>query len=514
MYKIMIYINTYSGDKWFYYQENEKDYVARSLHEIKETVLTLIDTYGKDNIKIVKQVTGEDMEGSVETFIYDSTDNYEELVNRPSINGVEVIGQLSLDDLGIQPAGDYATNEKVDQVEAKVDAIDLEPYATIDYLDEVVAGIDFSASNENITGVKTFSVLPRSTVAPTLEDELTNKSYVDHGVENCASKEYVTQYVDDSIANIDSSMSEDQLPYVIFMPGNNQYGIGMNKTIKSGETFDNMQNFLNKKYEDFYVIIRYNNFNLGYGGDFAAYRCYYTDRPSLYSEGEHSERFVTAGILADNNFANNNQMSHVDEFVSLRVTINYTVSEGNIALTSISIGYIRQDAWLAKNNTSSYTPTSDYHPATKKYVDDSVSGCDTVIYGYQPTQLTSYERFESEILEQLQTQIDEKISNGKQLYELSILVESAGRVALFKPYIISSTHVTYKGTYLGRGGGDYAMDIEIKINKTNNKLEQNYTKLGYVYFAYADKDNFKSVSKKYVDDSIAAAITTVLEGEY
>ena len=157
----MIYIDTHSGDKWFYYQENEKDYVAYSLHEIKETVLTLIDTYGKDNIKIVKQVTGEDMEGSVETFIYDSTDNYEELLNRPSINGVEIIGQLSLDDLGIQPAGDYATreelqnislgdyatNEKVEQVEAKVDAINLEPYATIDYLDEVVAGIDFSSSN-------------------------------------------------------------------------------------------------------------------------------------------------------------------------------------------------------------------------------------------------------------------------------------------------------------------------------------------------------------------------------
>ena len=506
------------------------------------------------------------------------------------------------------------------------------------------------------------------------------------------------KYVDDSIA--ENNSGEDQLPYVIFMPGNNQYGIGMNKTIKSGETFDNMQNFLNKKYEDFYVIIRYNNFNLGYGGDFAAYRCYYTDRPSLYSEGEHSERFVTAGVLADNNFAQNSEMSHVDEFVSLKVTINYTVSEGNIALTSISIGYIRQDAWLAKNNTSSYTPTSDYHPATKKYVDDSissiqidkytylvdsnislsssykgytsdlsssicdaltniindaytkskkkirlimlinnspvtfesgiyyttesnktnyinilnkptnmsynamahyghptgtntssdyftllynltlvigfdiswnennvatvsnakirvphsgqsimsvpyinanylsktnttaytptadyhpatkkyvddsVSGCDTVIYGYQPTQLTSYERFESEILEQLQTQIDEKISNGKQLYELSILVESSGRFALFKPYMITSTYVTYKGTYLGYGGGYYAMDIEIKINKTNNKLESYYTKLGYVYYAYADKDNFKSVSKKYVDDSIASAITTVLEGEY
>ena len=139
------------------------------------------------------------MNGSVETFLYDSTDNYEELVNRPFINGVEIIGALSLAELGIQPEetmqlservdaleetvnnidfSPYATNARVDQVdnidltrvdqvEAKVDAIDLEPYATMDYLDEVVAGIDFSASNENITGgVKTFSVLPRSTVMP------------------------------------------------------------------------------------------------------------------------------------------------------------------------------------------------------------------------------------------------------------------------------------------------------------------------------------------------------------
>lgn len=31
-----------------------------------------------------------------------------------------------------------------------------------------------------------------------------------------------------------------------------------------------------------------------------------------------------------------------------------------------------KDTTLAKNNTTSYTPTSDYNPATKKYVDDNV----------------------------------------------------------------------------------------------------------------------------------------------
>ena len=28
---------------------------------------------------------------------------------------------------------------------------------------------------------------------------------------------------------------------------------------------------------------------------------------------------------------------------------------------------------LPKDNTTSYTPTNDYHPATKKYVDDTVA---------------------------------------------------------------------------------------------------------------------------------------------
>ena len=227
MYKIMIHIDTHTNDTWFYYQEEGKDYVANSLEEIRETVLTLIDVYGEDYIKIVKQETGDDMNGSVETFLYDSTDNYEELVNRPFINGVEIVGELSLAELGIQPVGNYATNERVNQVEAKVDAIDLEPYATMDYLDEVVAGIDFSASNENITGVKTFSVLPRSTVMPTSEDELTNKSYVDHGVETCASKEYV----DSLLANINVNVVKQLSEEVIII---NDYESGIYQPVYNG----------------------------------------------------------------------------------------------------------------------------------------------------------------------------------------------------------------------------------------------------------------------------------------
>ena len=378
MYKIMIYIDTHSGDKWFYYQENEKDYVAYSLHEIKETVLTLIDTYGKDNIKIVKQVTGEDMEGSVETFIYDSTDNYEELLNRPSINGVEIIGQLSLDDLGIQPAGDYATNERVDQVEAKVDAIDLEPYATMDYLDEVVAGIDFSASNENITGVKTFSVLPRSTVAPTSEDELTNKSYVDHGVEGCASKEYVAQYVEDSIANIELPEAVEELFHCIKFEHRNASYI-FNKY----PTPDNVQYLTTEQGQEFADYI--NKYITGTSPlKMSKPLALDVDSHLIFTVGHGNGHNSSGAHTFDFNFVTTVQPtasgSPADKYkAKLKfTTFSIYLKYENGTYTAVDnyasyfVSYMYED-YLALNNTTTYTPTGDYNPATKKYVDDAVA---------------------------------------------------------------------------------------------------------------------------------------------
>lgn len=43
--------------------------------------------------------------------------------------------------------------------------------------------------------------------------------------------------------------------------------------------------------------------------------------------------------------------------------------------------YYMHDTFLSKANTSSYNPTSDYHPATKKYVDDSIASAITDALG-------------------------------------------------------------------------------------------------------------------------------------
>lgn len=53
--------------------------------------------------------------------------------------------------------------------------------------------------------------------------------------------------------------------------------------------------------------------------------------------------------------------------------VTYTFTNGKV--TGISMGYTHEETLKAigTQNSTTYTPTSNYHPATKKYVDDSIS---------------------------------------------------------------------------------------------------------------------------------------------
>lgn len=44
-------------------------------------------------------------------FLAPGTTNYNQLTNKPQINGIELSGNKTLDDLGIQPKGDYITSD-------------------------------------------------------------------------------------------------------------------------------------------------------------------------------------------------------------------------------------------------------------------------------------------------------------------------------------------------------------------------------------------------------------------
>lgn len=73
-------------------------------------------------------------------------------------------------------------------------------------------------------------------------------------------------------------------------------------------------------------------------------------------------------------------VEHRIENTNNKVT-SITGSESYAAYpTTTAVTGFANSNFLSKTNTNSYTPTSNYHPATKKYVDDSVSGIDLSNY--------------------------------------------------------------------------------------------------------------------------------------
>lgn len=84
-----------------------------------EEAITLINTEVSDNAKAVVEYTeqakqyrdeAKQFRDEAENII--GIDTYEELSDKPSINGVELSGNKSLEELGIQPTGEYALTEK------------------------------------------------------------------------------------------------------------------------------------------------------------------------------------------------------------------------------------------------------------------------------------------------------------------------------------------------------------------------------------------------------------------
>lgn len=69
MYKILIYIDTKSKNKWYFYQENNEDWSCDNLQDLRTKILELALTYGKDNIKAVNQRCGDDQNNVLE-FMY------------------------------------------------------------------------------------------------------------------------------------------------------------------------------------------------------------------------------------------------------------------------------------------------------------------------------------------------------------------------------------------------------------------------------------------------------------
>lgn len=238
------------------------------------------------------------------------TTNYLELANKPKINNVELTGNKTLEDLGINIP-------------------DLENYYTKDMVNEALnkkqntltAGNNIVISEDNVISadsggeIKFYSIYLDTTLNQ-------NASLYLHNI----SSPYNTE-LKEFISNV-------------------------------------MTECANKNYNSILILIRFKCIN---SIQQIPYLLLAFDSTYKISSANNNYHVVSIG----------NEVLQNRIFYKYRIDINGTWSN-NVFSVSTIIGsrdkheFISTETGLTKTNTTSFTPTGDYNPATKKYVDDNV----------------------------------------------------------------------------------------------------------------------------------------------
>lgn len=183
---------------------------------------------------------------------------------------------------------------------------------------------------------------------------------------------------------------------------------------------------------------------------------------------------------------------------------------------------------LFTNNTTPYTPTNDYNPSTKKYVDDAINNIQISDTTYIINTSTSTE---------------EKITIMQEVYDKYIsgtmanltYIDASGNVFSLFDVDKFETHIDF---FMINGGnattkyavGYYAYD-RYKINCAYNEdtiTSVSVEELSDTYMLadsgeilginntteYTPTTDYQPSTKKYVDDTIKNAISGALEGSY
>lgn len=153
-------------------------------------------------------------------------------------------------------------------------------------------------------------------------------------------------------------------------------------------------------------------------------------------------------------------------------TVQYELQEGRniVSFVIASDGTyntrtVRQQVWkdevLLRTNTTQYTPTTDYHPATKKYVDDTVSASIPTTLP-NPNKLTFSGAVTGEY-DGSSTVAIEIPKGGKA--SANFLIQSNGTV-LSAPTYAQLTSGTYASFYALYGGTLYALSQQTQTSGT------------------------------------------------
>lgn len=220
------------------------------------------------------------------------TTNYLELANKPKINDVELTGNKTLEDLGINipDLENYYTKEEIDNTFPTTEAVN-----------------------------ETFEASWKET------------------------KEYI-----DSASNPLYTFDTDEL-----------YSVTEGELFETGKLV--LKDIINKK--PFSIMVR----RAEYYGNSADYRAVFAGNVIKGIESSTTSYIIT--VLCSTPMIESRPFYPV---IPVRITLEYDQSTKE--LQKVTFQSDRQhNFFLSTANTKSYTPTSDYNPATKKYVDDELS---------------------------------------------------------------------------------------------------------------------------------------------
>lgn len=188
--------------------------------------------------------------------------------------------------------------------------------------------------------------------------------------------------------------------------------------------------------------------------------------------------------------------------------------------------------YISKTNTTSYTPTADYHPATKKYVDDKVaegsgSGVDLSNYlakdntteftptaDYNPsTKKYVDDKFSSVPLidSYTKTEVDTKLANylaKDNLTEYTPTSDYHPATKKFVETVVSSIDMSgyYNKTEIDTKFSDYYNKNNVDTKLANYLAKTNTT-------AFTPTENYHPATKKYVDDKSATVDDQIEEAD-
>ena len=307
-------------------------------------------------------------------------------------------------------------------------------------------------TSQTISGTKTFSVIPQqsNTTAPTQDTQFTNKKYVDDSIAGASSGAgYTYLYVDCSNVTLNNTFSGDAQYIAYDLPTDvkNKIVSEYNALVDASVNINNIvivcQNLPKWESKSFTF----------YGGTLELYS-------NLVSDTNYSNRmyyFVSRPITNTMTNVWKNELqptymqyqlslyaydSHEDHKADYVDMLHGWLFDNNAIFMTPETGDTK---YLNKNNTSSYTPTADYHPATKKYVDDNLYTPDAIDYtfdvnttGYYLNDATKTITNET-ALENLKSILNSIIAGGEvhQKQDTITIINSAtqcGRVYTCRPY--------------------------------------------------------------------------------